>query len=154
MYYRKLANKNVDIKFSAYIVWYVSGTTFTRYCLKSKITFSTPCTLSLVHYINSGRGCRGGDHMVVGSTTTYMYTISAFHHSRCEFESRSWRLIDWLIDWLVFNANISNISTMSWCHSWRSVQHYVIKLVSDLRQVGNFLQVIWFRQPIKLTATK
>jgi len=34
-----------------------------------------------------------------------------------------------------------------------SIQHYVIKLVSDLQQVGGFLCVIWFHPPIKLTAT-
>ena len=33
-----------------------------------------------------------------------------------------------------------------------SIQHYVIKLVSDLRQVGGFLWVPLFPQPIKLTA--
>ena len=33
------------------------------------------------------------------------------------------------------------------------VQHYVIKLVNDLRQVGGFLRVLWFPPPIKLTAT-
>jgi hypothetical protein len=34
-----------------------------------------------------------------------------------------------------------------------SIQHYVIKFVSDLRQVGGFLLVDWFPPPIKLTAT-
>ena len=34
-----------------------------------------------------------------------------------------------------------------------SIQHYVIKFVSDLRQVGGFLRVLLFPQPIKLTAT-
>jgi len=29
----------------------------------------------------------------------------------------------------------------------------VIKFFSDLRQVGGFLQVLWFPTPIKLTAT-
>jgi hypothetical protein len=33
------------------------------------------------------------------------------------------------------------------------LQHYVIKCVSDLKQVGGFLQVIQFLPPIKLTAT-
>jgi len=65
------------------------------------------------------RGRRGRDRMVVGFTTTY--AISAYHHWSCEFESRS----------------------------GRGVQHYVIKFVSDLRQVGGFL---WF-PPIKRTAT-
>ena len=34
-----------------------------------------------------------------------------------------------------------------------SIQHYVIKFVSDLRQVGGFLWVLRFPPPIKLTAT-
>jgi hypothetical protein len=34
-----------------------------------------------------------------------------------------------------------------------SMQHYVIKFVSDLRQVGGFLQVLLFPPPIKLAAT-
>ena len=34
-----------------------------------------------------------------------------------------------------------------------SIQHYVIKCVSDLRQVGGFLWVLWFPSLIKLTAT-
>jgi hypothetical protein len=43
----------------------------------------------------------------------YLYAISAHHHWCCKFES----------------------------HSGQSVQHYVIKFVSDLRQVGGFLRV-------------
>jgi hypothetical protein len=34
-----------------------------------------------------------------------------------------------------------------------SIQHYVIKFVSVLRQVGGFLQVLRFPPPVKLTAT-
>ena len=34
-----------------------------------------------------------------------------------------------------------------------SIQHYVIKFVSDLRQVGGFLRVHLFPPPINLTAT-
>jgi hypothetical protein len=34
-----------------------------------------------------------------------------------------------------------------------SIQHYVIKVVSDLRQVGGFLWVLRFPPPIKLTTT-
>jgi len=33
-----------------------------------------------------------------------------------------------------------------------SIQHYVIKFVSDLRQIGRFLWVLRFLPPIKLTA--
>ena len=34
-----------------------------------------------------------------------------------------------------------------------SIQHYVIKFVSDLRQVGEFLRVLRFPPPIILTPT-
>jgi hypothetical protein len=61
---------------------------------------------------------RGRDRMVVGFTTTS--AISGYHHWCCEFESRS----------------------------RRGVEHYVIKFVSDLRQVGVFLCVLRFLQPI------
>ena len=58
------------------------------------------------------RDRRGRDRMVVGFTTTY--AISAYHHSFCEFEYRL----------------------------WQCVQHYVIKFVSDLRQVGGFFRML------------
>ena len=34
-----------------------------------------------------------------------------------------------------------------------SIQHYVIQIVNDLRQVDGFHRVLWFPPPIKLTAT-
>ena len=34
-----------------------------------------------------------------------------------------------------------------------SMQHYVIKFVSDLQQVDGFIRVLRFPPPIKLTAT-
>jgi len=63
--------------------------------------------------------------MVVGFTTTY--AISAYHHWSCEFESRPGEVY--------------------------SIQHYVIKFVSDLRYVSGFLRALPFPPPIKLTAT-
>ena len=36
---------------------------------------------------------------------------------------------------------------------YNSIQHYVIKFVSDLQQVCGFLWVLWFPPPIKLTTT-
>jgi hypothetical protein len=59
--------------------------------------------------------------MVVGFTTTY--AISASHH-RCEFK----------------------------CHSGEvySIQHYVIKSVGDLQQVGGFLRVLLFPPSIQI----
>ena len=68
------------------------------------------------------RDRRGRDRMVVEFTTTY--SIIAYHHKRCEFESRSGDVY--------------------------SMQHFVTKFVSDLRQVSGFL---WFPPPIKLIST-
>ena len=53
--------------------------------------------------------------------------ISAYHNYRCEFKSRSGKVY--------------------------SIQHYVIKFVSDLRQVGGYLLLLLFPPPIKLTVT-
>ena len=70
--------------------------------------------------------CRHGrDRMVDRSTGSY--AISAYHHWSCEFESHPGDVY--------------------------SVQHYVIKFVGDLRQVGGFLRVFRLPPPIKLTAT-
>ena len=63
--------------------------------------------------------------MKVGFITPY--AISAYRHYSCGFESRSGDAY--------------------------SIQHHVIKFVSDLLQVDGFLRVFWFLPPIKLTAT-
>ena len=52
-----------------------------------------------------------------------------------------YRLPSWL-GW-DYESHSSNVHSM---------QHYVIKFVSDLRQVGAFLQPLWFHPQIKLTA--
>ena len=64
--------------------------------------------------------------------------------------------------------NRSHVSTFVYCcHSYTTkvvslipvhgkvytMQHYVIKFVSDLRQISGFLRVLWFPPPIELTVT-
>jgi len=71
------------------------------------------------------RGHRGHDYMVIGFTTTYV--ISAYHHNSCEFDCTHGEVY--------------------------SIQHHVIKFVSDLQMVGGFLQALQFPPPIKLTTT-
>jgi hypothetical protein len=71
------------------------------------------------------RGCRGLDRMVVGFTTTY--AISACYTTKV----------------VIFYPVHGELYP---------IQHYVIKFVSDLRQVGGFLMVFLFPPPIKLTA--
>ena len=63
--------------------------------------------------------------MVVEFPTTC--AIDAYHHYSCGFEPVHGEVY--------------------------TIQHYVIKFVSDLQQVGGFLRVHWFPLPIKLTTT-
>ena len=66
--------------------------------------------------VYSWRDSRGRDRMVVGFMT--FYAISVYHHYRGKFESHSGEVY--------------------------SIKHYVIKFVSDLRQVCSFLRVLRF----------
>ena len=59
-----------------------------------------------------------GQDGINGSWIYTTYAISAYHHLRCEFESHPGEVY--------------------------SIQHYVIKFVSDSCQVGDFLRVLRF----------
>ena len=55
---------------------------------------------------------------------------------------------------LNINPTTTNIVSSNPVHGeMYSIQHYVIKFVSDLRQVGGFLRVLLFPPPTKLTAS-
>jgi len=69
------------------------------------------------------RDRRGGDRMVVGFTTTCAVSTTK-----------------------VVSSNPAHDGVYS-------IQHYVIKFASDLRQIGSFLLVLRFPPPIKLTST-
>ena len=93
----------------------------------SNFRIKLPTIISFIHLaiLILMQGFRHGrDRMVVGFTSTY--ATSAYHPISCEFDSPSDKVY--------------------------SIQHYVIKFVSDLRQFSVFLWVLWFHPPIKLTA--
>ena len=64
-------------------------------------------------------------------------------------------VIVWLLDLQLpmQSVPITTDAVMFESGSGRGLQHYVIKFVSDMRQVGGFLRVLRFPPPIKLTAT-
>ena len=65
----------------------------------------------------------------------------------------SWSYGSWIYSYL-WNPITTKVVSSNPVHGEvYSMQHYVIKLVSDLQQVGGFLRVFRFPQPIKLTAT-
>ena len=65
------------------------------------------------------------DHIVVGFTTTGTCAIRALP---------------------------TTVVSSNPVHEVYSIQHYVIKFVSDLWQISGLLQVLWFPPPMKLTA--
>ena len=55
---------------------------------------------------------------------------------------------------LNINPTTTNVVSSNPVHGeMYSIQHYVIKFVSDLPQVGGFLRVLLFPPPAKLTAS-
>ena len=62
-------------------------------------------------------------------------------------------VIIWMLDLQLPRCNQSLSPLMLESRSGQGVQHYVIKIVSDLRQVGGFLWVLQFPPQIKLTTT-
>jgi hypothetical protein len=83
----------------------------------------------------------------------YQLLLSTKYYLACR---RSWSYGSWIYNYL-WNQCLSTlmlgvrILLMARCTLY--VQHYVIKFVSDLRQVCGFFQICWFPPPIKLTAT-
>ena len=68
--------------------------------------------------------------------------------------SWSWSYGSWIYNYL-YNQCLSPLKL--WVQTLfmeRCMQHYVIKFVSDLRQVSGFLRVLRFPPPIKLTAIR
>jgi hypothetical protein len=63
-----------------------------------------------------------------------------------------WSYGSWIYNYLC-NQCLSPVICEYESRWGRGVQHYMIKFVSDLRQVGDFLQILRFPPPIKLTAT-
>ena len=82
------------------------------------------CRFYIIIISLNRRGSR--DRMVVRFTTTCAISVS---------------ITTKLVSWNPFHGEVYPI------------QHYVIKFVSDFRQVGGFHRVLQFPPPIKLTAT-
>ena len=87
--------------------------------------FSFSNTYNHYQVSNLIKGHRGRDRIIVGFTTTY--AISAYHHQSCELEFRSGVMY--------------------------SIQHYVIKFVSVLRQVDGSFRALRFPPSITMTST-
>ena len=101
-------------RFSYYLRWVCVTVRVRHYITHNLISgiflviFQLSCCLTKLLVPNDSvicRGRHGRDHMVVGFTTTY--SISAYNHWSCEFESRLWRgvldttLCDKVCQWLV-----------------------------------------------------
>ena len=95
--------------------------------LKNSMEPNAGKIFSKCHMLSSQckEGRCGCDRMAVGFTTTY--AISAYHHWRCKFESRSWR-------------GVLNTTLCDEVCQW-------------LAATGSFFRALQFPPPIKLTVT-
>ena len=60
----------------------------------------------------------------------------------------------WYLDLQLPSIQFTKVVSSNLAHAEAySIQHYVIKFVSDLRQVGGIHQVLRFLPPIELTTT-
>ena len=86
------------------------------------------------------------------SVSQHKFTSSRIESHHFEGPTWSWSHGSWIYNYLC-NQCLSPLQLRSnLVHDKVYSIHYVIKFVSDLRQVGDFLHVIWFPPPIKLTA--
>jgi hypothetical protein len=61
-------------------------------------------------------------------------------------------VIAWLLDFHLPMQSVPITTNVVRSNPTQAIQHYVIKFVSDLRQVGGFLRILRFPPVIKLTA--
>jgi hypothetical protein len=84
------------------------------------------------------------------------YWLSLF---KLSFHKSTWTLQKIMLNGIICSINILDFQLLVQSVSITtnvevySIQHYVIKFVSDVRQVCGFLRILRFPPPIKLTAT-
>jgi hypothetical protein len=90
---------------------------------------------------------RGHDRMVVGFTTTYEISnqfLCNLCTKGCRGSGRDRMVVGYAITYAISEFESCSPQTIS-------IQHYVIKFASDLRQICGVLLVLLFHPPIKLT---
>ena len=87
-------------------------------------------------------------HCMGRITPSRTWTLLCHKYHCVKGTSSSWLDGSWIYNYLC-NQCLSEFEFRS--DEVYSIQHYMIKFVSDLRQVGGFLRVLQFPPPIKLT---
>ena len=96
-----------------------------------------------------GSGTSGKCHLAMDFTTEFKFCIKKVGISSCHSNIYFINMVIFIFDIMYQNLSVCEFES----RSGRGVQHYVIKIVSDLRQGGDFLRVLRFPSPIKLTVT-
>ena len=97
----------------------------------------------------------------IGKSKSSYLSIILTHCSQCSiFKHEPGAVVVMIVWWLNFQLHVqsvpitTNVVISNPAHGEvYSIQHYVVKFVSDLRQVGGFVLVLRCPPPIKLTAT-
>jgi hypothetical protein len=117
------------------------------------LSVSIPCKVGLCIYYTSTAIWQGSRLIIF----YLQIVLCIIHFSMCWVYI--YRYIDMYNLWsqvhkhIWYRCNHYNYEFESRSGEVYSIQHYVIKFVSDLRQVGGFLWVLQFPPPIKLAAT-
>jgi hypothetical protein len=97
---------------------------------------------------NTNEDVLGYSALSIQALLHIQFAISTKHHViKCDLHKRYNSISD------VTRIRFKVVSSNPVHGEVYSIQHYVLKFVSDLRQVSGFLRVHQFPPPIKLTAT-
>jgi hypothetical protein len=104
------------------------------------------CLITLLHYLMDY------NNFLVISTNILL--LIKFLHYKKKIRDPSWSYGRWIYTTCAISTNHHKVvSSIPANGEVYFIQHYVIKFVSDLRQVGGFLWVLRFPTLIKLTTT-
>jgi len=85
---------------------------------------------------------------------TFQYLLFIYY---CEGPSWTWSYGSWIYNFQLPMKSVpitTKVVSLNPTHGKvYLIQLYVIKFISDLKQVGGFIRLLWFPPPIKLTAT-
>ena len=125
-------------------------------CLFQILLFFSKVILFSSLFISSLISQGGSSIISITKTDKYWYIDKIKSYYYC-FQGSSWSGFygSWINNYLCKSVPITTkvMSSKPVHGEVYSIQHYAIKFVSDLRQIGGFLRLLRFPQPIKLTST-
>jgi len=103
-------------------------------------------------FSKSQKDKRPKPYVAFWADSVVVYCLLCIVHLRCKYqEGAVVVVIVWWLDLYACSGSRCEFESLS--DEVYSIQHYVIKFVSDLWQIDGFLRVLRFPPPLELTAT-